>query len=173
MPPLIVPGSGVPVIKTLVALDDFLDANRRLCDWLRDHVGVGVAETIDQSYFGNNLGIFSPHVELLDVGVADDTAAVSFTADGRLPAKTARLRRIEDVWCYDPESGYSESLPAAFRDMARGLDLVRGELERGVIPADELRNDPECLAAKVKSALRRGVGLLSQARAAAEPGRRR
>jgi hypothetical protein len=172
MPPLIVPEAGGPVVNTLVALDEFLDANRRLCDWVRDHVGVGVAETIDQSYLGANLGIFSPHVELLDVGIVGDGATASFTADGRLPAKIARLRRIADTWRYDPESGYSEYLPAAFRDMARGLDAVRGELERGTLSADELRDDPERLMTKLKSALRRGVGLLSQARAATEPSRR-
>jgi hypothetical protein len=170
MPPLILPGSGGPVVNTLVALDEFLDANHQLCDWLRDHVGVGVADTIDQSYLTANLGIFSPHIELLDVGIAGDGASVSFIVDGRLPAKAARLRQIDGTYRYDPEGGYSDYLPAAFRDMATGLDDVRRELERGAISADELRDDPERLMEKVRASLRRGVALLSQARAAAEPG---
>lgn len=166
MPPLIVPACGHQVVGTLAAVDEFLDANRRLCDWVRDHVGVGLAQTVDQSYLGDNLGVFSRHVELLDAVVVDDQATVSFTVDGRLPARTARLRRFGDAWRYDPEGGYSDDLPAAFRDMARGLDNVRIELERAVIPVAELRNSPERLVTRVKTALHRGVALLSKARAA-------
>ena len=46
--PLVVPGRGEDVVKFLMAVDDFLAANRRLCDWLRDHVGLGLSQIIDQ-----------------------------------------------------------------------------------------------------------------------------
>lgn len=167
---LIVPWGAHEVIETLTAVDDFLDANRRLCDWIRDHVGLGLAQIIDQSDIGDNLGIFSRHAELLDESVTGDEARVSFAVDGRLPARRARLQRIDGTWRYDPEEGYSEYLPAAFHAMARGLERVLDDLQSGRIRADELRDYPERLVQKVKARLHRGVNLLSKARAQADNG---
>ena len=176
LPTLIVPQRGNDVVEFLMAVDDFLAANRRLCNWLRDNVGLGLSQTIDQSYVtadlavyaGDDLGIFSRHVELLDASIRDEQATVSFAVENRLPAKVAHLRKIKGTWRYDPGRGYSEHLPAAFRDMARSLELVLAELESGRIPADDLWVGPTPLMEKVKSRLRRGVRLLSKARAAAE-----
>jgi hypothetical protein len=178
MPALIVPHRGKPVVDFLMAVDDFLASNRRLCNWLRDHVGVGLSQIIDQSYVvddlgtyaGEDLAIFSKHVELLDDAIHDHLATVSFTVESRLPAKWARLCRLDGSWRYDPGPQLSEHLPAAFRELARGLDLVLTELESGRIPMQELSARPELLMEKVKARLRRGVNLLSKARAAVQPG---
>ncbi len=164
----IVPEQRHQVIETLLAIDTFLDANRRLCEWIRDHVGIGLAQTIDQSYLGENLGVFSPHVNLLDESVSGGQARVAFTVGQRLPTREARLRKVYGQWCYDPEAGYSERLPAAFVEMADGLDSVLAELRAGRIAKDELRDSPQALVEKVQARLRRGVSLLSQARQEAD-----
>ena len=169
---LVVPQRVNEVEETLTAIDDFLDANEQLCGWIREHVGIGLSQTIDQSDWADNLGLFSRHVALLDEAVdpvRKDQASVSFTVDGGLPAQSARLRRIDGAWRYDPEGGYSENLPAAFHELARGLDRVRDDLESGRPSAAALRDNPDVLVEKVKDRLRRGVSLLSKARAAAEP----
>ena len=176
--PLVVPGRGEDVVKFLMAVDDFLTANRRLCDWLRDHVGLGLSQIIDQSYVaddlaiyaGEDLGLFSRQVELLDVAVETDQATVAFTIAERLPAGHVRLRKIDGVWRYDPGPRFSDDLPAAFHELARGLESVLADLEYGRLSADALTGSPEILMEKVKARLRRGVNLLSKAQAA-EAGR--
>jgi len=165
---LVVPERGPEVVTTLLAFDDFLDANRQLCAWIRDHVGLGLAETIDQSYIGDFLGIFATHVQLLDENVRGDEATVSYTVAGQLPAQRAVLRRVNRVWRYDPEGGYSPQLPQAFHELARGLDRARGELESGRLPPEQVRAAPERLAERVRTHLAAGVKLLSEARRAAE-----
>ena len=167
---LVVPEQGTELVSVLMAVDGFLDANRALCNWIRDHVGVGIAQTVDQSYMGNVLGIFSLHADLLDEAASGSQAEVSFTVAGRLPVRSAHLRKIHGVWRFDPEGGYSEHLPAAFREMATGLERTLAELRGGRLSTDELRNDPQLLADKVKDSLRAGVRRLSAARAEAEGG---
>jgi hypothetical protein len=165
---------GEDVVRFVAAVDEFLAANRRLCDWLGNHAGLGLSQTIDQSYVaddlavyaGEDLGVFSRHVEFLDEAVIGDLATVAYTVENRLPAGRARLRLVADVWRYDPGAACAAELPRAFRDMARGLDSLRAELELNKIDVDRVRNDPEYLMEKVKARLRRGVGLLSKARVA-------
>jgi hypothetical protein len=179
LPPLVVSGRGDDVVKFLMAVDDFLAANRRLCDWLREHVGLGLSQIIDQSYVvddlaiyaGDDLGVFSRHVELLDSAVEPDQATVAFTIAERLPARHARLRKIDGGWRYDPGPRFSDDLPTAFHELARGLESVLADLEYGRLSADALSGSPELLLEKVKARLRRGVNLLSKAQAASESGR--
>jgi len=165
---LVVPERGPEVVTTLLAFDDFLDANRQLCTWIRDHVGLGLAETIDQSYMGDFLGIFAAHVQLLDERIRGDEATVSYTVAGQLPAQQAILRRVNRVWRYDPEGGYSAQLPQAFHELARGLDRAREELESGRLSPEQVRVAPERLAERVRTHLAPGVKLLSAARRAVE-----
>lgn len=173
--PLVVPGRGDDVVQFLMAVDDFLAANHRLCDWLRDHVGLGLSQIIDQSYVaddlalyaGEDLGLFSRQVELLDVAVEAEQATIAFTIAERLPARHARLRKSEGVWRYDPGPRFSDDLPTAFHELARGLESVLADLEYGRLSADALSGSPELLMEKVKARLRRGVNLLSKAQAAA------
>ncbi len=175
--PLILPPHGASVVTFLTAVDEFLAANRRLCGWLRDHAGVGLSQTIDQSYVaddlsvyaGEDLGVFSQHVELLDEAVVTDQATVIYTVENRLPAKRVRLRNVRGAWWFDPSHTCPDELPAAFRDMARGLESLLAEFEHGSIDVAPLRDDPKLLMEKVKARLRRGVNLLSKAQAAAGP----
>jgi hypothetical protein len=169
---LVVPDRGAEVVATLLAVDDFLDANRRLCEWIRDNAGVGLAETIDQSDLGDALGLFARHGELLDESQDGEEAAVSYVVDTRVPAGRARLRLINYTWRYDPEGGYSDELPAAFHELARGLDHVVAELRTGVLPTEGLHDDPARLVERVRGHLAPGVKLLSRARLAAESGGR-
>ncbi len=174
LPALIVPGRGDDVVRFVRAVDEFLAANRRLCDWLGEHAGLGLSQTIDQSYVaddlamyaGEDLGVFSRHVELLDETVVGERATVTYTVEHRLPAGRARLRSVSGAWRYDPEETCPAELPAALRDMARGLETLRAELESGALALGPLRDDPELLMEKVKARLRRGVNLLSKAQAA-------
>jgi len=171
---LVVAQRGDDVVRFVRAVDEFLAANRRLCYWLSEHAGLGLAQTIDQAYVaddlgvyaGEDLGVLSRHVELLDEAVAADRATVTYTVQQRLPAGCARLRNVAGAWRYDPGENCPPELPAALLDMARGLDNLRAELENGALPLNPLRDDPELLMEKVKARLRRGVNLLSKAQAA-------
>lgn len=171
---LVIADRGAEVVSLLMAVDDFQGANGRLCAWLRSHVGLGLSQTIDQSYVlddladyaGDDLGVFSRRVTLLDEAVIGDTATVAYSIEDRVPAKRVRLRRVAGRWLYDPGPPVSEHLPAAFRDMARGLDQVLAELEAGRVTRQQLLDSPEVLQEKVIARLRRGVGLLSRAQAA-------
>ncbi len=171
LPAYIVPRRGAEVVDFLLAVDAFMAANGRLCNWLRTHVGLGLSQTIDQAYVaddlsiyaGENLGVFSRSVELLDESVTSDVATVTYTTENRLPAKTVRLRRLSGRWLFDPGAPLSPHLAAAFHDMARGLEQVLAELHQGRPTTQQLLDSPEPLQEKVMARLRRGVGLLSKA----------
>lgn len=175
LPRLVLPGRGADVVEFISAVDAFLTANRRLCNWLRDEVGIGMSQSIDQSYIaddlsiyaGQSLGVFSNDIELLDDAVRGDTATISYAIVGRLPARVVQLRNVNGSWRYDPGRRYNEHLPAAFRELAEGLDLVRTELETGRFPRRDLLAGPEPLLEKVAARLQRGVKTLSRAQAEA------
>ncbi len=165
----IIPDRAPGVVATLMAVDEFLDANRALCACIRSKVGPGLAETIDQAYVGDVVGPFAPHVELLDETVTGATADVAFTIARRLPPDHALLRRQDHAWLYDPGPGYTDKLPAAFRQLADGLRAVTADLESGRLPTQGLFEHAEPLVERVRSALRPGTKTLSEARAAAPP----
>ena len=165
---LVVPQRSAEAVKTLMAVDAFLDANHRLGTWVRDNVGLGIAQSVDMAELGQNLGVFSRGVELLDERIAGDRAEVYYTIGKRMPVPVARLRLVLGSWRYDPEGGYSENLPEGFREMARGLDRALEELTRGRPSANAIRDDPAQLAHSIQRHLTAGVALLSKARAEAE-----
>lgn len=160
MTPLIAPPHAQDVIETLLAVDDFLSANRALCEYVRNEIALGLADTIDHSAWGANLEIFSQYVELLDEKAGTDEAVVSFLMDGRLPAKQAKLRRIDGAWRYDPGAGYSPQLPAAFHKMARGLRQTLEDLQSGRLSARDVRDDPRRLLDEIQVRLLPGIKLL-------------
>ena len=79
------------VVKTLMAVDEFLHANKTLCDYVRGTFALGLSQSIDQSHWGAHLDIFRRHLELIDQRIEGDTATVTFTVDGRIPVRRARL----------------------------------------------------------------------------------
>lgn len=160
MAPLIVEPHQRAVCDTLLAVDDFLAANRQLCDYLREHVGPEMAHAVDQSHLSENLSIFSRYVDLLDATVNADSARVAFTIDRRLPAKHVDLRRVDGRWQYDPGAGFAPELPLAFHKMAAGLRRMREELAAGAIPVAEIRGDSQRLAREVQLRLIEGVRML-------------
>ncbi len=174
---LLAPAGGAAVADALRAVDEFLAANRRLCGWVRDRVGIGLAEAIDQSYIadelstylGGSMSLFAPGVVLLDETFDGDLARVSFTVGGRLPAEQALLRRHAGVWRYDPQAVLNALVDDAFLDMARALDALRAELESGRPPPEELRRNRDKLMDKVQARLRRGVSLLNKAQTEGRP----
>lgn len=160
---LVVAGRAHQVVKTLMAVDEFLRANRALCDYVRDEFAVGLSQSIDQSRWGASLDIFSRYVELIEERIEGDQATVSFTVDGRLPLRHARLVRIDGVWRYDPGPGYSPQLPTAFERMARGLRQVLDDLKSGRVSANAVRADPQRLIEEVRVRLLPGVKMLPAA----------
>ena len=177
LPPLIVPHWGQQTVDTLMALDEFLAANSELCQWVRTNVGVGLARSVDQSYFadelgnflGNSMNIFARHAELLDETITADRATVAFTVDHQLPAQQAQLIKTDNRWRYDPGGAFSHHFPAAFKDMAAGLRAARLELDAGRPSITDIQNNPQSLLDKIESRLRRGVRRLSQGRAEIQP----
>lgn len=157
---LIVPERVHEVVKTLMAVDEFLRVNRVLCNYVRDEFAFGLSQSIDQSQWGAHLDIFSRYVELIEERIEGNTATVSFTVDGRLPVQRARLVRMDGVWRYDPGAGYDPRLPAAFQRMAGGLRQVLDELKSGSLPADAIRADPQRLVEEVRVRLLPGIKML-------------
>jgi hypothetical protein len=160
MDELIVPGRTHEVVKTLMAVDDFLRMNRTLRNYVREEFAIGLSQSIDQSHWGAHLDIFSRYVELVAEHVEGETATVSFTVDGRLPVQRAHLVRTDGVWRYDPGPGYDPQLPAAFQQMARGLRQVLDDLKDGRLPADAIRADPARLIEEVRVRLVPGIKML-------------
>jgi len=152
-----------------VAVDDFLAANRALCEQIRTQIGVGLAGSIDQSHLSENLGVFSRYVTLLDEIVDGDHAVVTFMVDDRLPSRKAELVRIDGVWRYDPGPGYHPALPRAFHRMARGLRQVSDELGTGRLSVADVRNDPDLLLDEVRVRLIPGVQMLPAPPATSRP----
>lgn len=157
---LVVAKRAAEVVATLRAVDEFLVANRSLCEYVRDHVNPGVATWIDQAYLGGSLEIFSPNVRILSSHQGPEEAEVSFLVDGRLPARHARLVRAGGTWRYDPGPGYDAALPRAFSRMADGLRQVLDDLRSGRVSADEVRRDPQRLLDELKLRLAPGVRML-------------
>jgi hypothetical protein len=168
----LVPERATNVVDLLMAADEFLIANEQLCRWLRERVGMGTAQTIDQSYLaddlgtyaGEGLGLFGRQFELLNVVADDATATVTFAAGERVLAQTARLRKIGGRWRLDPGTAKTTELAAAFRELGHALDSVRTDLQGGKLSTETIHQEPERLVELVKARLRRGVNLLSAAR---------
>jgi len=156
----IVPGCVHEVIKTLMAVDAFLQANRALCNHVRDEISLGLAQSIDHEEWGAHLDIFSRYVELVDEWSEGETATVSFMVDGRLPLRRARLMLVDGQWRYDPEGGYDPQLPAAFERMAQGLRLMLDDLRSGRVSREAILENPERLIEEVRVRLLPGVGML-------------
>jgi hypothetical protein len=157
---LVVPQHASEVVRTLMAVDEFLQANEVLCDYVRDRFTLGLSESIDQSRWGAHLDVFSRYVELIDQRIDGEVATVAFTVDRRVPIQRARLVWIDDGWRYDPGPGYDPQLPAAFERMARGLRRVLDDLKSGRISAESVRSDPRSLIEEVRVRLLPGVKML-------------
>lgn len=156
------PGTAEPVVDTLAAVDALLQQNERLCEYIRQEVGPGLAGTVDQSHWGHNLDLFSTNVKLLDEHIDGDMATVSFMVNNQLPARRTQFVRLDGRWYYDPGTAYSPELPEAFREMARGLRQVRRTLQGGPLSPQAIRERPQLLIREVASALGPGLERLPQ-----------
>jgi hypothetical protein len=165
----IAPEGKQAVVDFLLACDEFLAANDRLCRWLREEVGIGISRTIDQSdlldelavYVGDDLGVFSRTATLLDTHVADGVALVSYRVPNQIAAYTAQFRPLPEGWCLEVRPEQATRLAAAFRDMGSGLEQLRAELEAGHLTAAQIRDQPELLVERTRARLRRGVHMLA------------
>jgi hypothetical protein len=160
---LIVPQRAAELVVTLTAVDEFLAANRRLCEIVRREIGSGLAASIDQRRYAYFLDVFSPHVRVLDETLAGDRASVAYLVNEQLPARRTELVRIGGRWRYDPGAGDYEQLAAAFRRMAYGLRQTIAELESGDLAAADIRRQPELLLDDIRMRLLPGVKMLPQA----------
>ncbi|MEP0848626.1 MAG: hypothetical protein HRF50_17610 [Phycisphaerae bacterium] len=166
---LVVSERAAEVVATLRAVDEFLVANRGLCEYVREHVNPGVATWIDQAYLGGSLEVFSSDVRILSSHEGPDQAEVSFLVDERLPARHARLVRDGGTWRYDPGPGYDGALPRAFAKMADGLRQLLDDLRSGRVSADEVRRNPQRLLDELKLRLSPGVRMLPRPPESSQP----
>lgn len=167
MSPLIVRDQSSAVITTLLAIDDFIAANERLRSYVRDHVGGGLADEIDQSPLAADLEIFSRTIEFLDEKITGDSSRVGFLANNTLPVRQALLARTSTGWRYDPGGGGDPRLAEAFSRMARALDQCRSEMQMGRLKTESMSENPEPLLREIRTRLSpamRELRELSQAR---------
>lgn len=148
------------LINTLLAVDEFLNANRALCNYVRERFTADLSQTIDQSHWGTNLGLFSRHVELVSERIEGERAIVSFSVDNRIPLQHASLMIEEGQWRYDPGEGFDSRIPAGFLRMAEGLRQALAELTSGRLSADTVGADPARLIEEVRLRLKPGAALL-------------
>lgn len=160
MESVIVPGQAEAVVRTIVAIDGFLAANRALADYARAEFSSGLAASLDQSHLASHLDVFSTDVELVDETIAGDRAEVSYLVGGRIPLKRTHLVRIDGRWRYDPGDGYDSALPAAFDRMAEGLRQLLVDLRSGRLPREPYEQRPEMLVEEVRLRLAPGIRLL-------------
>ncbi len=160
MYPLIIAGQRYEVVKYLRAMDAYLTANGQLCAFVRDHITIGLSQTIDQSHMAGNLNIFSQYVTLLDETIEGDTATLSFLVDEKLPARRADLARVNGQWLYDPGDGDYAKIISAVERMADGLRRVRQEMQSGRLDPAAMRENPEQLIEAVRIRLLPGVKML-------------
>lgn len=158
----VVPEQAHSVVDTLSAVRDFLAANDALCRHVRDQVGLGIVDQIDQSYVAMNLNVFSPNIRLLDETITGERARVRFVINDTLPPRDADLRRIDGRWMYDAGEGFHEGVPEAFCEMAAGLQRVLNDLRSGDPPAAEIRRDSRILMERVRDALSPGAAKLGR-----------
>jgi hypothetical protein len=158
--PLVVPGRCDELVNTLLAVDEFLSANQLLCNAVRERFTSGLSQSIDQSFLGTNLGLFSRYVELVSEQIDGDRAVVAFSVDEKLPLQHAELTLMDGQWRYDPGTGYNPQLPAAFQRMAKGLRQVLDDLKNGQLPANLVNDDPQRLIEEVRVRLQPGVKML-------------
>ena len=160
MHPLIIATQRYEVVKYLRAMDAYLRANEQLCVFVRNHIAIGLSQTIDQSGMAGNLNIFSQYVTLLDETIDGDTATLSFLVDEKLPARRADLDRVSGQWLYDPGDGdYAKIIPAVER-MADGLRRVLQEMRSGRLDPAAMREHPAQLIEAVRIRLLPGVKML-------------
>lgn len=160
MLPMIVKNQRHEVVRYLSAIDEFLNAGRVLCEHVRGRHGVGVAALIDFSRLAGNLDIFSEYVGVLDESVDGDEATVAYTVDQRLPVRHTRLRRVENLWLYDPGEGYGPQLIPALRKMAEGLRRTLQEMQTGNLKQTDFAAFPEKLVEAVRIRILPGVKML-------------
>lgn len=157
---LILPGRATEVVNVLLAFDEFLAADAKLGEFLREYTNPEFAGAVSQSHLAAALDVFSRNVEVLDARVHGDTADVGFTVDGRLPPLRASMRLVDGSWRYDPGAGYSPQLPEAFSRMARGLRQMHEDLKTGRIPVDAIHNDIDRLIDEIRTRLTPGLRML-------------
>jgi hypothetical protein len=154
------PDQSAGLVRVVLAVDELLAANTRLMELVRSRIGPGLAASIDQGHLADYLDILSRHVELLDERISGDEATVAFVVSGRLPTRRARLVRLDGQWRYDPGEDHPPALPAALREMARGLRQVCTALESGQLDPAAVRERPELLLEEVRRRLKPGVEML-------------
>lgn len=160
MYPLIVAAQRHAVVEYLQAVDEFLTANTQLCRHVRDHISIGLSQTIDQSRLAGNLSIFSNYVKLLDEKIDGDSATLSFQIGQEMPARRADLIRVNGQWLYDPGAGDRSKIVPAVRRMADGLQTVLRELRSGGLDPAAMREDPKKLIEAVRIRLLPGIKML-------------
>jgi len=155
--PHVLPGRADEVIATLTAVDQFLVANRALCDYVAGAFGAGLSAQIDQAWIADHLDVFSRFVELHGETIDGERATVSYSVNGAVPLQRAELVRVDGAWRYDPGPGYDPGLPEAFRLMADGLKRVIADLESGKLAAPAVRADAEVLLNEIRLRLTPGL----------------
>ena len=148
------------LVNTLMAVDEFLNANLLLRSYVREHFSADLSLAIDQSQWGSSLGLFSRYVELISERIEDGKAIVSFSVDDRVPLRHAKLVIVGGQWRYDPGTGFTPELPAAFLRMAEGLRQALDELKSERLSATAIFAQPELLIDEVRLRLLPGIKML-------------
>lgn len=158
------------VVKFLMAVDEFIAANKRLCDYVRENISVALADAIDYAHLAGNLDLFSDHVELLDQRVEGEKATVTFLVDNALPARRTVMRREDGVWRYDPGRSDASVAAPAIMEMTKGVQTVLRMLNDGTLDAGAVKSRPDLLTDELRVRMLPGVRMLPSESSTSRPG---
>ena len=162
--PYLVPEQRPAVIEHVLSIGELAAAGESLKARVSRFIGTGSADALDRTAGVNALGPFSRDVECLSQAVEGDTAVVKISVGGRLPLEEVHLIRGDDRWLIQtdpPIPGLSDEL----RKLARVLNQVADQVERGQLSSDQIQNE---LAIRERPIMKRIGDLLGATEAASD-----
>lgn len=122
--PCLEPAQRNETVDLLITVGEFLAANEATLSAVRKSCPQMPTRQIDFSSIGDNLGLFSQHVERITVAEQGDRGIVTVQVAGQLPLVDLVFRRTGGVWRYVPGRGNPEVLQI-IRQMREALDQIR------------------------------------------------
>jgi len=128
------------LVDTLMALDRLFEANERAKQILASRHGEMVAAEFDLGGLYDHIGLFSRFVDFKGGRSDGDRATVLAQVSSRIPFEEYHFVRREGRWVYAPQAPLP-SLPQLIRDLAAGLEMFAGQLERGALSVEQVRSE--------------------------------
>lgn len=159
---LLTPESRESTITYLVAIDQVIDARKRLAERAAQCYGSPPSEAWGLGDMENNLGPFSRAATIIGESFSGDDAIVTLQEGSYVPLVRARFRACNGTWLYAPPPPPLAKVPELLA-LARTLNEMVARAEGGM----EFEPFLDAFLAEVPPQIRRVVAAGSRARAVA------